>query len=103
MTLEDIGEHNDDALLCITNLTACCRITSTSVLGDWFFPNGTKVPNEVVTNETKWDFYRDRDQSVVRMKRRRGGEEGIYRCKIPDSTNVIQTIYIGVYTATTGE
>ena len=102
MTLEDIGE-NDTALLCITNLTACCRITSTSVLGQWFFPNETNVPNKVVTNETKWDFYRDRDQSVVRMKRRRGGKEGIYRCKIPDSTNVIQTIYIGVYTAIAGE
>ena len=102
VTLEDIGE-NDTALLCITNLTACCRITSTSVLGQWFFPNETNVPNKVVTNETKWDFYRDRDQSVVRMKRRRGGKEGIYRCKIPDSTNVIQTIYIGVYTAIAGE
>ena len=102
MTLEDIGK-NETALLCITNLTACCRITNTSVLGDWFFPNGTKVPNKIVTNKTKWDFYRDRGQSVVRMKRRRGGEEGIYRCKIPDSTNVTQTIYIGVYTANAGE
>ena len=60
----------------------------------------------LVVNKTVdliWDFYRDRDQSVVRMKRRRGGEEGIYHCKIPDSTNNTQTIYIGVYTANTGE
>ena len=102
VTMEDIG-RSETALLCITNLTACCRTTSTSVLGDWFFPNGTKVPSKVVTNETKWDFYRDRGQSVVRMKRRRGGVEGIYRCKIPDSTNVTQTIYIGVYTYSSGE
>ena len=39
----------------------------------------------------------------VNLNRRGGGEEGIYHCKIPDSTNVIHTIYIGVYTAGTGE
>ena len=37
------------------------------------------------------------------MHRRRGGEKGIYYCEIHDSMNVMQTIYIGVYTAGTGE
>ena len=37
------------------------------------------------------------------MHRRRGGEDGIYRCEIPDSMNVTQTIFIGVYTASSGE
>ena len=37
------------------------------------------------------------------MHRRRGGVEGMYRCEIPDTMNVIQTIYIGVYSASTGE
>ena len=40
---------------------------------------------------------------VVGLYHRRGGEEGIYRCEIPDATNVIQTIYIGVYSASTRE
>ena len=42
---------------------------------------------------------------MVGLNRRRGGEDGIYRCEIPDSANVNQTIYIGVYTAnsSTGE
>ena len=108
MTLEDIGE-NHTALLCKTNFTACCRQPETGetwfVSGNWFFPNETRVPSDVVnkTIHLIWDFYRDRDKSVVRMNRRRGGEEGIYCCKIPDSTNVTQTIYIGVYTANTGE
>ena len=104
VTLEDIGGEDDTALHCMTNLTACCKTsqanTSGLSLGNWYFPNGTRVPSYFV-NETIgliWDFYRERGLMVVRMHRRRDGEEGIYRCEIPDSMNVTQTIYIGVYT-----
>ena len=95
MPLEDIGEGGD-ALLCITNLTACCRSPAN---GNWFFPNGTRVPS----SGDQWDFHRSRGRMVVRLNRRRGGEEGIYCCVIPDSMNVNQTIYIGVYSESTGE
>ena len=102
VTLEDIGE-GDDALLCLTDLTACCRPPFTSIgqqaSGSWFFPNGTRVPSSVF----QWDIHRTRGQSVVRLERRRGGEEGIYSCIIPDTMNVIQNLYIGVYSASTGE
>ena len=99
MTQEDIGE-NDTALLCMTNLTACCQAPSTgengSALGSWFFPNGTRV----CCCGNEW-IYRDRGQMVVGLNRRSVGVEGIYRCEIPDSTNVPQTMYIGVYRAST--
>ena len=101
VALEDIGE-NDTALLCMTNLTACCRPPHTgteSALGNWYFPDGTVVPS----SDTHGDIYRTSDQMVVYLNRRRSGEDGIYHCKIPDSTNVLQTIYIGVYTGGTGE
>ena len=104
MTLEDIGEGND-ALFCMTNLTG----VNGSVRGDWYFPDGTRV----FSTHNDSDIYGNRDQMmvrlnhrdemVVRMKRREGGVEGIYRCEIPDSMNVNQTIYIGVYTTNTGE
>ena len=102
VTLENIGDgHN--SLLCITNLTACCRPPYTSemklAIGNWFFPNGTRV----VSAGNNWDFYRTRGQMVVNMIRRVGGEDGIYHCVIPDAENVNQTIYIGVYTVSTGE
>ena len=102
MTLEDTGEErDDDALLCMTNLTACCQPGEDEAgLGNWFFPNGTKVPS---TGAKQWDFYRTRGQMVVSLKRRRGQEDGIYRCEIPDSMNVTQSIYIGVYNTHTGE
>ena len=96
VTLEDIGE-GDDALLCLTDLTSCCQAGFTgTVLGNWFFPNGTRVP----ASSNQWDFHRTRGQSVVRLQRRRGGEEGIYSCEISDAMNVTQTVYIGVYSRT---
>ena len=101
VALEDIGEGND-ALLCVTNLTACCTfpyIGNGSASGNWFFPNGTRVANQY----DQWEFYRIRGNMTVLLNRRKGGEEGIYRCEIPDSTSVTQTIYIRVYTACSGE
>ena len=102
MTLEDIGE-DDTALFCMTNFTACCRAPYTGEngtgLGNLYFPNGTEVPSSGM----QWDFYRIRGPMVVSLNRRGGGEDGIYQCEIPDSMNVTQTIYIGVYTAGSGE
>ena len=100
VVLEDIGEGGD-ALFCITDFFNCCTPLYTSemksVLGNWFFPNETRVPS----SGHNWDFHRTRGHMVVRLHRRRGGEEGIYCCEIPDAKNVTQTIYIGVYSAST--
>ena len=98
VTLEDIGEW-DDALLCRTDQPVCCRHPYAPTSGNWFFPNGTRLRSLW----TQWHFYRDRGQMLVNMHRRRGGVNGIYHCEIPDATNVTQTLYIGVYTASTGE
>ena len=115
VTLEDIGE-NSDALHCMTDYIACCGRSESPggvVLGDWHYPNGTRVPNTILNYSYAynysyrqlyiWDFYRNRGPSVVRMHRREGGVNGIYHCVIPDTTGVNQTIYIGMYTASTGE
>ena len=103
VTLEDIGE-DDNPLLCMTNLSACCR-TPGSVSGNWYFPNTTRVPSDMdhINRNLTWNIYRTRGKMVVYMHHRRGGVDGIYRCVIPDSMNVTQTIYIGVYTAGSGE
>ena len=110
VNLEDIDERSDDALLCVTDQPACCRYPYTGYWGpfwgNWFFPNGTRVPAQFVYIQPglyiQLGFYRTRGHMVVRLHRRRGGEDGIYHCMIPDTINVTQTIYIGVYTANTG-
>ena len=40
---------------------------------------------------------------MVLLHRRRGGVDGLYRCEIRNAMDIIQKIYIGVYTANTGE
>ena len=97
VALEDIGEGND-ALLCRTEFNVCCKASEIVYdVGDWYFPNGSDVFN----NDTQKNFYITRDQMAVHLNRRRGGEEGIYSCVIPDSVYALQTIYIGLYTANT--
>ena len=103
VSLEDIGE-DDGALNCMTDLADCCQQpytdgTGQDTIGNWCFPNETRVPSSGM----QWDFHRTRGQSVVRLHRRRGGVNGIYSCMVPDATNVTQTLYIGLYTASTGE
>jgi len=99
VTLEDIGE-GEGALLCMTDLTVCCRPPYASgQVGNWFFPNGTRVPSSGV----QWDFHRTRGQNAVFLHRRRGGVNGIYSCVIRDAMNVTQIIYIRMYSASTGE
>ena len=99
VALEDIGEGNNNSLLCVTNQTACCKPPYTdqngSAIGNWYFPNGTRV----LSSDEQSDFHRTRGQMVVLLNRRRGGEDGIYRCEIPDSKDVYQNISIGVYSA----
>ena len=102
--LEDIGEGDDDGLLCITDQSACCSKEFTGVMGlaigNWYFPNGTRVPS---SGNWQGDFYRTRAGMVVLLHRRRGGVDGVYRCVVADAMNVTQTIYIGVYTSSTGK
>ena len=100
--LDNIGE-GDESLRCLTDLPACCRRPYTdpmgrSALGNWFFPNGTRV----VSSGLWWDFHRTRGRMVVLLQRRRGGAVGIYRCNVPDQNGEKLNLYVGVYTTNTG-
>ena len=73
--------------------------------GQWYFPNGTAVPNPIaLSQETGMTvlpadlaFYRTRDDRVVLLHRNSGGVNGMYRCEVPDASGVTQNLYIGIF------
>ena len=88
------------ALVCITTYTPCC-----SGFGNpetqWYFPNGSQVPN----NPTL-PYRRTRGQNPGRVILSRNSETtitGIFHCDIPDASGAIQSLYVGIYSSTTGE
>ena len=91
----DIGSTDDSALLCHTNFPPPPGSPHSG--GDWFAPDGTKIPSSSVPG-----FTRNRDSMVVRLKRTSGTPpEGIYQCTIEDATSTVQMVYVGLYN--TGE
>ena len=98
MDVDDIGEGNTAALLCHTNKTNCCtNEMGQTRAGEWYFPNGTSVGVEGASQD---EFYRNRGTQVVRLNHRQGTptERGRFRCEVPDSNNVMQTVYVNIGT-----
>ena len=97
MTNTEIGTGSA-ALLCTTTLLPCCF----SAQGNgWFLPNG----NEVMRPDSL-PYYRTRAQTPGALLLHRNPvatTTGIFRCDIPDASNVVQSLYVGIYTSTTGE
>ena len=99
VNITDIGTDSA-ALICTTTNRGCC----TSIRGDdWYFPNGSAVQRTGTT------YYRTRTTTsgpggTVRLNRNPGATTtGIFRCDIRDASGDLQSLYAGIYTATTGE
>ena len=90
--IED-GRSGGSPLICATTFTPCCKVAKQ---GEWYYPDGTMVPGSSADE----DFYRSRSNNgEVRLNRRNNAmtPTGIFRCELPVSDNVIQTLYVGVY------
>ena len=94
--IPDSGE----GVQCITNLTTCCNKTVGSHRGDWYFPDGTRLP-------FSGSIYEHRGYQRVYLGRRNNPTSpvGIYRCDIPTlavygntDISVRDTVYVGLYT-----
>ena len=90
-----IGEGQDDSLRCVTDNSECC----TNGQGNWYDERGDEVHQGSDGNS---DQYVTRGQRVVYLNRRTGGSVGLWRCDIPDSNGVQQSIYIYLGTPETG-
>ena len=87
--MADIGE-GDDALLCVTDNTECCR---TGGDGEFFYPDGTAVGFSSINS-----IYRNRGEQLIRLNRRNGATSplGRYRCAIPDASGVTRSVLITI-------
>ena len=90
-----IGEGQDDSLNCVTDNSECCS----NGQGNWYDERGDEVHQE---SDGKSDLYVTRGQGVVYLNHRTGGSVGLWRCDIPDSNGVQQSIYIYLGTSFTG-
>ena len=89
--INGIGSIDDFALLCHTNFPPPPGSATSG--GDWFAPDGTKIPSSDVPG-----FTRSRYPMVVRLKRTSDTPpEGIYECTIQDATSTVQIVYVGLY------
>ena len=89
--ITDIGEGDDDALLCVTDSTNCC---ASQTIGEFFYPDGSIVD----VRGSGDSLYRNRGDGFIRLNRRNNALSplGRYRCSIPDSSGVFQSIYINI-------
>ena len=93
----EIGEGDEAALLCVTDLVQCCRSEDTGgmgALGEWFYPNGSLVR----VKDNGDDFYRNRDLGIVRLNRRNNAMSptGQFCCVVPDATFMDKTTCINI-------
>ena len=88
---------------CHTDLSTCCSGGQGPHRGDWYFPDGTRLP-------FSGDIYEGRGPQTVDLQRTTAtGPTGIYRCDIPtvyvhDDTNTLvrDTVYVGLYSGSKG-
>ena len=92
-----IGEGVVNSLRCVTNYSDCCS-GSGSGMGNWYDEKGMEVHQGAGGYFS--DLYVTRGDGVVSLNRKNmhGGQSGMWRCDIPDSTGTTQSIYI--YTGT---
>ena len=100
VNITDIGTDGA-ALFCTTTRPGCCLSSDKS---NWYFPNR----NAVQRSETQ-PYYRTRTFSntgggTVRLHRNSGATTtGVFNCTILDGSGNLHSIYVGIYTTTTGE
>ena len=83
----NISEGQNDSLHCVTDNSDCCNNRQ----GNWYNVTGGEVQQGPDGDS---NLYVTRGDGVVYLNRRTGGQSGMWRCDIPDSNSVQQSIYI---------
>ena len=100
LDLTTVGNNGDgsDSVQCVTDLDSCCTNAQGTDRGDWYFPNGTRLP--LLTSSS--DIVEARGNMLIYLRRRNNGvTNGIYQCAI--ETNAVnngdgrEIVYVGLY------
>ena len=98
VNLTDIGEDRA-ALFCLTDRPACCRGSDTGASGRgvWLLPGGSSVVGSFKAVASM--FYRSRGASAVLLHHGNTtmGPSGVFTCNIPDSADLPQQVFVGIY------
>ncbi len=101
MNLTAVGSAMDgsDSVQCHTDLNTCCKTAFGPGRGDWYFPNGSRLPVPNIL----FNIFESRQAQQVDLRNRGMGSvtSGIYLCTI--ETNAVhdddgrETVYAGIY------
>ena len=103
VNITDIGTGSA-ALNCATTYYYCC-FSGPPPGTHWYFPNGSRVDRFSILPHyrTRTDGKIDPPGRVILHRNPWTTTTGIFRCEILDDSGIFQSIYVGIYTATTGE
>ena len=103
--LTEVGDDTGDSgntVRCHTDLMTCCRSDDGPHRGDWYFPDGDRLPFSSPTI----GIHEARLAQRVEIRRRNNDNSpsGIYRCDVPTNAvhddsdiSVREIVYIGLY------
>ena len=93
LSLDNIGEFSTgSAILCTTNRNPCCS-TPPNRVGEWYYPNGSLVPNKAADE----DFYRGRSNAQsISLNHRNYAQSpsGTFFCELPDNGGVNHRLFV---------
>ena len=96
-----VGSSPGQGVECRTDLTTCCGNVHGRHRGDWFFPDGSRVPFFFVDNFDISELRAPEPQMVELLRRNNAlSPSGLYRCNIAinDSDIITRgTIFMGLY------
>ena len=91
--------NSSDSVQCHTDLDRCCTHSQGSYRGDWYFPDGNRLPFD-----SHNDIHETRENRAVHLRQRRTtSPSGIYRCDIETVASHNKKmnrgkVYVGLYT-----
>ena len=94
----------NDSVQCHTDLSTCCSAAQGSHRGDWYFPNGDRVPFSSINSDKVIIESRVAQRVDLRRTSDSIKQTGIYRCGIETNAahhstdnSVRDTVYVGLY------